>query len=164
MVNKLLQAVGFCSLLALLVGFASGRAEPAGKVRQPAKTIGEISIAHHFSVVVQAGSIQGGTYPSLVGTLPANSGLALSQITLTSAQACCGAGDLPVVLRVDGVEVWRCRLSIGGVQQQPATATIVPPIIVHPSASLEVGVDYSTPSFANLTITGWTLDAADFGP
>ena len=159
MVNKFLSTFGAMALFALLVSFGARGPEPAAKVRTPAKAIADIPITHHFSQFLgPVGSFDGSSAePPLSATMPADSGLAISQLTDAFGQ-----NGWSVVIRVQGNPVFKSPLPSG------TTMTLTPPIIVPPGALLELGIEPgpgpgSPGGLGHLTIAGYTLDAAYFG-
>ena len=169
--QKLFAAVGIVAVLVVLGG-AGWRAfapvlplVPQGGGTGLAKSISELSINRHFSIFLGGvGSLNNiGTAMPFQSTMPLNAGIAISQLTSTGVNTSLGNAIDPAVIRCDGVEVWRGRLANGsGATFTPAE--ISPPIVVRPGVLLEIFLDTPATSMGHfLTITGYTLTAADFG-
>jgi len=164
--QKLFAAVGVVAVLVVLGGaawraFAPPVQQGAGTGTGVARKISELSINRHFQVcLAPAGYIGGtGTTPQFSVMLPQSVGVAIS--SLDSAG---GADTLPIVVQINGVQVWRGSVQQAGGQRAVSRAVFSPPIIVRPGELLEIGTTLGSLSKAiDLCMSGYTLTAEDFG-
>ena len=167
--QKLFAAIGLVAVLAVLGGAAYkvvGPAPAAPARKGVAKSISELSIDRHFSVRIE----NVGPFPAtaslqpFVTTLPANMGFAIAQ--LSSSDGAFGGWEEILVIRIDGVEVWKGlvpALGREGAAFSYGPMTFSPPIIVRPGSMVELFLENASFEGTDLTMSGYTLTLADFG-
>lgn len=160
MTNKFLSTVGAMALFGLLVSFGVNSATASPSARLPAKSISEIPITHHFSQRATVGFIGGGSPPPVSTTMPNDGGIAICQFNWLGS-AGVGNPNNAITVKINGVETFKRYLTAG--DNGDYTSTIYPPLIVPPGASLQIGTEGAPGNSVDLTITGYTLEAAAFG-